>query len=682
MLTELSDAGLIRWIPLPPLLAAAVHGLAVGLLRRSLSQNVVAWLSCGAVGVSLLLSGLALSDLIGLSGEPRLVDDVGIWIGLGVAEGAFASDFGFAFDPLSALMCLLVTSVGLLVQLYSVGYMHADPRDDHGFQRFFAYTSLFIAAMLVLVLADDLLLLFFGWQAAGLCSYLLIGFWYSDAANAQAGVRAFVVGRLGDVGFVVGSLLLFWSLAKAGAPSIGLHDLEAGIAVLRSSPVVVPSWLGGAELPLPSVIAVCFLLAAVARSAQLPLSAWMSSAMAAPLPAAALIHVSCMVTAGVYLVCRLSPLFVASPGVARWLVWTGAATALFGAAVAAVQADIKRLLAWSTVSQVGLMYVAAGAGAFGAAMYHVIAHGLAKAVLLMGAGIVLLALEKDTDLRRMGGLGSRLVWTRLCMWFGVWALAGLPPSAGFFSQQQILAAGFAVDLPGRTGLHIVLLASVPLTAFYAARMVLLALHGKTRIAAERRRRIQVPGRLLLGPTVALTAFSVLGLLLGMPQLWGDVFGVRESNSLYWFLAPVFPDVAVPALVAAVEWRLTEIAALLSLVGIGLAVLLYELRPGWSEWLAGRLARPRRALEQGLGLDALESRVVVGPVVSLARRVLADCIETRLLDGTLVNGTGRGLRRLTESLLRPLQSGLVPAQLIVTTAGGLALVAWLLFGGPA
>ena len=657
MLSEIVGRSPIRWIPLLPLLAATLHGVCVGLLRRSLPRPVVAWVSCSALGASLALSLYTLAELVASSAStPRLIDTVAVWIGLGVGAGALASDIGFVFDPLSALMCCLVSGVGLLVHVYALGWMQSDARDDRGFQRFFMYMGVCTSAMLVLVLAGDLLFLFLGWQAVALGSLLSTGFWFSDPGYARAGTRGFVAGRVGDVGFVVATLLLFWSLSETGAPSLALADLGGGLPTLANRAFAAPDWLAASGLGLPGVIALGFLLAALARSLSL------SGAVAAPLPASALMQAVCTLASGAYLVCRLSPFFAASPAAQAVLAWTGATMALFAAVAAALQNDVRKLLAWSTLSQFGLILFSVGAGYVAAALYQLFVHGLAKALLFMGAGIVVLALDHESDLRRLGGFGARLGSTRLCMAIGVFALAGLPPTAGFFSLHQILAAGFAADgLPGHQALCAMLLASVFLTAFYAARLLFVC-GGTREPASERSLQIQPPGRLLLVPTGAIATLCLLGLLLGMPQLWGDLLGVAESNSLQQFLAPVLPAPLPARLGAGVEWWLTGLCSLLGLLGIAAAHALRGLWPGWADALAGRLRRP------------LASGMRFAPRTRRWRSEQA-CADPQ--------ARALGLRGSRAGLVRPLlQSGLVPVQLVVSLAGGLALLAWLLFGGPA
>ncbi len=401
---ELTESQLLRWIPLLPLLAAVTHGVLLAVVRRSLPRGVVILLSCGAVILSFLLSFVALVELIGVEGQRVLVDNVYTWIG----SGSFSAEVAFLLDPLSATMSLMVTGVGSLIHIYSIGYMDEDHREDKGFQRFFCYLNLFMFAMLMLVLGDNLLLMFLGWEGVGLCSYLLIGFWYADRYNAYCGSKAFIVNRIGDFGFLVGIFLLFWSLADAGHAVLSFRDLEAHLGAIVERTVTLPAWLGflpGApEWRLTTLIGICLFIGAMGKSAQIPLYVWLPDAMAGPTPVSALIHAATMVTAGVYMVCRMSFLYAEAPGASALIAWTGAITALFAGSIAIAQTDIKKVLAYSTVSQLGYMFLAAGVGAYTAAIFHLVTHAFFKALLFLGSGAVILAMHHEQDTDKMGGL--------------------------------------------------------------------------------------------------------------------------------------------------------------------------------------------------------------------------------------------------------------------------------------
>ena len=373
----------IRWIPLLPLIGFLINGLGARAELGPAGTQRVHWVACLAPFGSFLISVLAFTKLLGLPAEGRLLTDtVFTWI----ASGEFTANLTFSIDPLSSVMTLVVTGVGFLIHVYSIGYMHG----DKGYSRYFAYLNLFTAMMLVLVLGDNLLLMFLGWEGVGLCSYFLIGFWYEDPEKAYAGLKAFVVNRIGDFGFLLGLFLLFWGLGQHGIWTIDFGSIQEHVHLL--SPAIIT--------------AICLLLfmGAMGKSAQIPLYVWLPDAMAGPTPVSALIHAATMVTAGVYMVARMHFLFVASDLAMQWVAWTGAITALFAATIGICQNDIKKVLAYSTVSQLGYMFVGVGIGAYAAGIFHLMTHAFFKALLFLGAGSVMHAMGNETDIQKMGGL--------------------------------------------------------------------------------------------------------------------------------------------------------------------------------------------------------------------------------------------------------------------------------------
>src|SRR5213596_2392357 len=414
------------WI-IPALPLAAV--LLSLLLGDRLGRRGVAWLACGAVGLAFAASVRAVPQLAGLPEASRtLVETAYTWMRV----GDFSADVGFLLDPLSSVMILVVTGVGFLIHVYSVGYMAHDP----SFRRFFLYLNLFTFAMLTLVLANNFLLMFVGWEGVGLCSYLLIGFWYERPSAAEAGKKAFVMNRIGDFGFILGMLLLFaWggSLQYDRLFAIAPHVFVKGAAAI-------------------TIATLLLFLGATGKSAQIPLYTWLPDAMEGPTPVSALIHAATMVTAGVYMVARCHPLFLLAPASLETVAVVGAATALFAATIGLAQNDIKRVLAYSTVSQLGYMFMACGVGAFTAGIFHVMTHAFFKALLFLGAGSVIHALSDEQDLRKMGGLASRLPWTHGTLLIATLAIAGIPPLAGFFSKDEILSRAFA---SGHSGVWLV-----------------------------------------------------------------------------------------------------------------------------------------------------------------------------------------------------------------------------------
>jgi NADH-quinone oxidoreductase subunit L len=625
---------------------------------------------------------------VALPPEARvLVDGVYTWIG----AGRFSAEFAFQLDPLSAIMILVVTGVGSLIHIYSIGYMDDDQRDDKGFQRFFCYLNLFTFSMLMLVLGDGLLVMFLGWEGVGLCSYLLIGFWYADDWNAACGAKAFIVNRIGDFGFLVGTLLLFWSLFDAtaqagleGGVSLSFNRIQAAFPLIAEQTVMLPGWLhwlpGAPVWGLPTLIGLCFFLGAVGKSAQIPLYVWLPDAMAGPTPVSALIHAATMVTAGVYLVCRLSFLYAAAPGASAVIAWTGAVTALFGATVALAQTDIKKILAYSTISQLGYMFLAAGIGATSAAMFHVTTHAFFKALLFLSAGAVILSVHHEQDTDRMGGLARLIPLTNWCFALGVMALIGVPFFSGFFSKDEILfAASRAHHVPGYTWLYGIGLVTAGLSAFYMCRLYFRTFLGEFRGTAAVRTQIAEPGWWILGPLFALTALSVFGGWMG-PSAALNPFPVdsEHSNSFANFLAPVLGSVHHDVS-SGHERRLAVVATAVAGAGAALAYLLYVRRPVLAERLRERIPNLHRVVEGRFFVDELVDRVIVRPVVHISDRILYRGIDAGFIDGAWVHGSAAAVRALAGDVIKYLQSGLTQGYLFVMVVGAIAVLGWLVIG---
>lgn len=674
-MVEAAENAWLRWIPLLPLLAAAVHGISLGLLRRPLPRRATIALSCGAPIASFVLSFAALISLVRAPlGERLFVDRLFTWI----AAGDLEAEMSLALDPLAAVMILIVTGVGSLIHIYSIGYMDSDHREDRGFQRFFCYLNLFTFSMLVLVLGDNLVLMFLGWEGVGLCSYLLIGFWFAEDWNAYCGSKAFIVNRIGDFGFLLGIFLLFWALAGAGQAAISFRGMEAAFPAIAEQTLALPQWLwwlpGFPEWKLATLIGVCFFLGAAGKSAQLPLYTWLPDAMAGPTPVSALIHAATMVTAGVYMVCRLSFLYAAAPGASALIAWTGAITAIFAAAIAIAQTDIKKILAYSTVSQLGYMFMAAGCGAFGASMWHVATHAWFKALLFLGAGAVILALHHEQDTDDMGGLWKLLPRTRWVFLCGVLAIAGAPYTSGFFSKDEILlSAWLAHEVPGHNWLYAIGLATAGATAFYMFRLFFRVFMGERRTPAEKRWRVHEPGDLVFMPLAVLAGFSIGGGLLIGPS---DAFvGIAGANSFANFIAPVL--VETPHAVRHSEERwLAALATLVAGAGAAAAWLLYVKRPGFPEHIRAALGPLHRCFERKFYVDELYDRLFVRPTLALSDALLFRGVDVRLIDGVLVGGPARALRAFAEVALRRLQSGLAQGYLFAMLLGTLAIALWL------
>jgi NADH-quinone oxidoreductase subunit L len=674
-----TESDLLRWIPLLPLLAALYHGVMIGMVRRATPRWVTVGLSCGSVLGSFLIACTAFGELLDLDeGSRVLVDDLYTWIGGGVGSSVFTAEMAFLLDPLAAVMTLIVTGVGFLIHVYSVGYMDEDDREDKGFQRFFCYMNLFTFSMLVLVLGDNLVLMFLGWEGVGLCSYLLIGFWYTDRHNAYCGSKAFIVNRIGDVGFLIGVFLLFAALSEAGTPAISFVGIQQHFAGIAEQRVAVPAWMPyGPEWSLANLIGLCFFLGACGKSAQLPLYTWLPDAMAGPTPVSALIHAATMVTAGVYMVCRMSFIYAAAPEASMVIAWTGAITALLAATIATCQTDIKKVLAYSTVSQLGYMFIAVGCGAYQAAIFHVGTHAFFKALLFLGAGSVILAMHHEQDVMKMGGLRRRVRQTHAVFLIGVLAIAGAPGLAGFFSKDSILVAAWAADIPGRDWLYGIALGTASLTAFYMFRLHFLVFAGECRAEPEVKARIHEPRAVILQPLWILAFFSVVSGLVGLPQAWGDLlFNLENSNSLANFLAPSLVAGDPQEIPHTAEYMIAGSSILASGLGLLGAWWLYARRPEIPGRIAAALPSFRQLLFRGYYIDELYNVLLVRPLVWISDRILFRFFDTGLIDGIVVNGSARAVRALAANGLKYAHSGLAQAYIFLMIVGAVAIVGYL------
>ncbi len=618
----------ILWlVPLIPL-AIATCNLFLG--RRI--GRLAGILAAGAVALSFVFSLVLVVDLLGLPPEARVrITHFFDWISV----GRFSVGADLRLDVLSAVMILVVTGIGLLIHVYAIGYMEGDPR----YGRFFAYLNLFVFFMLLLVLADNYLLLYVGWEGVGLCSYLLIGFWFEKIENASAAKKAFVTTRVGDTLMLIGLALIvskFGSLdfaAVLGAPG---ETIANGTA---------------------TAISLLLFAGAIGKSAQVPLHVWLPDAMAGPTPVSALIHAATMVTAGVYLVVRSAPLFELS-GVALTVVLiVGLLTALFAATCALAQDDIKRVLAYSTVSQLGFMFMAAGMRFYTGAMFMLVAHAFYKALMFLGAGSVMHGMHEETDLRRMGGLIRRMPVTGWTFVVGAAALAGIPPLAGFFAKDQILEIA---NHTGRTWIYLLGTLGALLSALYIGRLVFLAFFGSPR--SEEAEHAHESPSVMTVPLLVLAAGAVLaGLLL--------------STSAEGTLARVLEPVTGPV-------PHGEGLSTLALSGIATAIALGALAVAWWVYASGRVEwltlRERlqplpRAARSGWYVDQAYSTLFVNPGAAAAR-FTANVFDTKVVDG-LVNGVGAGTRRLA-AVGRLLQTGFVRSYALAFLLGAVGVLVWV------
>jgi len=610
--------------------------------------SVTGWRSAARMIAPLAVlasAAVALVSVLSMVGaDAALWDRVFPWINV----APVALDVAFRLDRLASVLVLVITGVGFLIHVYSVGYM----RDDEDEARYFAYLNLFTASMLILVLGDSLPVLFIGWEGVGLCSYLLIGFWYKDLANADAGQKAFIANRIGDAAFLVGIFLLFWSLADLGMPSLRFVDVNAMAGALGEHGQGV-------------VTAVCLLLLAGAtgKSAQIPLYVWLPDAMAGPTPVSALIHAATMVTAGVYMMCRLSPLYVQSDVAMNVVAGIGGATALFAATIAIVQRDLKKILAYSTVSQLGYMVMAVGVGAFSAAIFHLMTHAFFKALLFLCAGCVMHAMRGELDVYKMGGLRKQMPITAATFLVGALAIAGVPVFAGFFSKDLILESAFA---GGHYVVWLMGVAAAALTAFYVFRAYFLTFEGDSRVEPERAAHLHESSPSMTIPLVILAILSLVGGWVGLPQ------GVLWGNQMAHYLAPSL------AVVHGAEHHLGEVAVLLltllatviALGGIAVAYAMYIRSPGSADLVRERAGGLFELLWHKYYVDEIYAALILNPYMRLSR-FLWQIVDARGVDG-LVNGSAR-LTSAIGDRLRRIQTGNVQGYALMMLVGAACLV---------
>ena len=635
--------------------ALPLAGVALNLLLGDrLGRRGPGILASGVVGLAFLA---ALRAVLTLAGRPEMDREIAETAYTWMQVGDFSVNVGFLLDPLSSVMILVVTGVGFLIHVYSTGYMAHDP----SVRRFFLYLNLFMFAMLTLVLADNFLLLFVGWEGVGLCSYLLIGFWYERPSAAEAGKKAFIVNRIGDFGFLLGAMTLF-----AFGGSLQFDRLFA-----------VAPHLFAVGAPAITAATLLLFLGATGKSAQLPLYTWLPDAMEGPTPVSALIHAATMVTAGVYLVARCHVLYHLAPVSLEVVAVIGAATALFAATIGIAQNDIKRVLAYSTISQLGYMFFALGVGAYAAGIFHLMTHAFFKALLFLGAGSVIHALSGEQDMRRMGGLAPRLPWTHTTMLIGTIAIAGIPPLAGFFSKDEILAAAFA---SGHYGVWIAGVLAALLTAFYMTRLYVLTFRGQGRLTHEAEHHLHESPPSMTLPLAMLAFLSIVGGWIGLPFQAG-------GHLLERWLGPVFEAGAVGTMLgegaehtshlpAATEWLLIGLSVGVAVLGIFLAWRAYLARPEMATTLQERFAGIHRALLNKYWVDELYDRVVVHPIVAGSMRLW------KFWDEKIVDGAVNGVAYVIEGLsagLRLFQTGFVGTYALFFTLGVVALILHFLRG---
>jgi|RhiMethySRZTD1v2_1073278.scaffolds.fasta_scaffold87587_3 NADH-quinone oxidoreductase subunit L len=628
--------------------------------------------------VLLLSFGLTVAILMAMLGVDReapFIRTLFSWI----PAGELHIDAALQVDPLSMVMTLVVTGVGTLIHFFSVGYM----QDDPGYPRYFAYLNLFVSFMLVLVLGASYPVLFVGWEGVGLCSYLLIGFWFSDKANADAGKKAFIVNRIGDFGFLIAMFLMFANLGAldfvgvaAAAPGLGLNSA------------------------LATTICLFLFLGCAGKSAQIPLYTWLPDAMAGPTPVSALIHAATMVTAGVYLIARSSFLFSLAPVAQLTVAFVGGLTALFAATIGLKQWDIKRVLAYSTVSQLGYMFVGVGVGAYTAGIFHLVTHAFFKALLFLGSGSVIFAMHRAyhathnhddaQDMRNMGGLRRYMPVTFILMWIATLAIAGIPLFAGFFSKDEILGAVFArthestlaqvtwLGIPGATLLYVIYamgLASALLTAIYMTRMMLYTFHGPNRSGEKEQSHLAEAPWIMTAPLVILGVLSAFGGWLNLP----DIIPLGPAGVLHHWLEPVVGSattaVTGPEAAHSITTELALIGAAVAIAVLGILIAVVRLKP--ARLVPKALAPEEQGIERVLRdkyyIDELYDRTIVKPIVWTSRNVLATGVDEGIIDKLLVTWVGTGIPRLFGWFGSRLQSGQVGTYAWVLLIGVIAVL---------
>ncbi len=641
---------ILRWIVLSPLLGAVV----ISLLGRTLPRKLTGTIASAAVGVSFFIGLAAFIKLKGLAGHGHgeqaafLSDTLYRWL----AVGGLSVDVAFAFDRLSAVMVLVVAGVSALIHIYSMGYM----AHDKSYWRYFAYLNLFVFFMLVLVLADNAVVMFVGWEGVGLCSYLLIGFWFEDPEKAYAGKKAFIVNRIGDFGFLLGIILIFWTLG-----TVNFNEIAG------QAPAVLVA--GGS---LATLICLLLFLGATGKSAQIPLYVWLPDAMAGPTPVSALIHAATMVTAGVYMIVRLNVLYLLAPAAMCVVAVVGAATAIYAASIGLVQNDIKKVLAYSTVSQLGYMFLAVGVGAFSAGIFHLMTHAFFKALLFLGSGSVIHAMSGKQDIREMGGLKKKMPVTYWTFLFATLAIAGIPPFAGFFSKDEILWKAFSSP-QGHWGLWLIGFAAAGMTAFYMFRLVFLTFHGQCRADEKTKSHLHESPYLMTVPLMVLGVLSVIGGFVGIPEILGG------GNGFHHWLAPLLGNengaVQVSAGVQhwphAVEYTMIALSVAVAVAGIFGAWVFYIKQPEKPKQLAERWPLLHQLVYNKYYIDEIYNVFIVQPIKLTSTFLLWKIFDAGVIDG-VVNLTGSSVRGLGRVAAR-LQNGYAQAYAVTFLIGVLLLI---------
>jgi NADH-quinone oxidoreductase subunit L len=621
---------------------------------RRAGRNAVNFVGAGVIFLAFAVTLWGFFTLLGLPAGASLDCSLWPWI----AAGSFHVEFGLKLDALSAVMTLVVTGVGSFIHLYSAGYM----AEDEDYARYFTYLNLFAFSMLVLVLADNLLQMFIGWEGVGLCSYLLIAFWFDNPQFAYNGRKAFIVNRIGDLGFLLGIFTIVAALGSHGVWTLNFAAMSHHALLLQ---------------PVALVAALLLFFGATGKSAQIPLYVWLPDAMVGPTPVSALIHAATMVTAGVYMIVRLNFLFVLAPTAMEVVATVGAVTAFFAATVAIVQSDIKRVLAYSTISQIGYMMLGVGVGAFAAGIFHLMTHAFFKGLLFLCSGSVIHALHGEQDMNKMGALRRKLPITYATMLIATLAISAVPPFAGYFSKDLILEGAFA---SGHPWLWLIGVVTAGLTSFYMFRLIFMTFHGDSRLEPDKEHHVHESPPVMTIPLIVLAVFSIIGGWVGLPDwlLWGD--------AIKRFLAPIValpiggrfgpPEVAIDVQRVSVSMTLSMLALAAGLIGIFLAWMMYIQLPGFAGRVAERMSGLRELLWRKYYIDELYDLLVSRPLFWSATHILNDTIDRGVIDGA-VDGSASGVEGGGEAT-RKIETGNVQHYAFVYLLGVIAVAGYYVY----
>ncbi|KHD87309.1 MAG: NADH dehydrogenase [Bdellovibrio sp. ArHS] len=607
------------------ILAPFVGFLINGVRYKKHSANVAGVIATSAIAISFISAILLVLDVVAMPAESR---KIAVSFFEWMAVDKFKVNAGFVVDQISSIMILVITGVGTLIHLFSIGYMH----HDKGAAKYFAYLNLFIFNMLLLVLGDSLLVMFVGWEGVGLCSYLLIGFWFTDKEKAAAGMKAFITNRVGDAAFLLGMFILFITFG-----TLNFSELNA-----LAPTTVEASWLGAVTLGT-----LFLFIGATGKSAQIPLYVWLPDAMAGPTPVSALIHAATMVTAGVYMIVRLNPLFIMAPNTMMVIAIIGAATAVLAATIGMTQWDIKKVLAYSTVSQLGYMFLACGVGAFGAAMFHLMTHAFFKALMFLGSGSVIHAMHEEQDIRKMGGLKKYMPITHVTFFLGWLAIIGMPPFAGFFSKDEILAYAFNSPL-GSPILWAMGALGATLTAFYMTRLMALTFWGKSRVPSDVHPH-ESPALMTI-PLIVLGILSVIGGWIGIPHVIGEHLGHLPNVWEHWLHPLISPIPGWTAIDVTTEWTLMGVSVGLALISAIVAYQFYVKSPETPKKIAESIKPVYNLVYNKYFVDEAYFGFIINPLVSISKNTWY-YIDVNFIDkatylaGDLVRGMGSFVRSI-------------------------------------